>query len=262
MRTTKIEWADRTWNVVTGCTKVSEGCRFCFAERMARRLAGRAGYSEAPNHFDVTLRPDRLDQPLRWKKPSRIFVCSMGDLFHADVSGYFQDRVMGTIGETSWHTYQILTKRPERMLDFVRQTEDQQCDNWRDLFPNVWLGVSVENQQAADERIPLLLQTPAAVRFVSVEPMLAPIDLSHYWLKALDWQTNLDPEMEGPGWIIIGCESGSGRRLMELGWAADLVAQCQAANVPVFVKQLPIDGKVNHYPAEWPEALQVREYPE
>jgi protein gp37 len=222
---------------------------------MAKRLAGRFGYP-ADDPFRVTLHPDRLDQPLRWRKPRRVFVCSMGDLFHEDVHFRFIEMVWRRMVVTDRHTYQILTKRPRRLFDFY--------DYWRKgpdfdfEQPNLWLGVSAENQATANKRIPILLNTPAAVRFVSVEPMLESVDLTA-WM-------NPDPELyyaTGPelNWVIIGCESGPGRRPMELEWAVDLVNQCQEAGVPAFVKQLPIDGKVSHDPSEWPKELRVREYP-
>lgn len=263
MGKTKIAWTDYSWNPVTGCSTVSTGCINCYAEKMARRLAGRAGYPETPNHFDVTLRPDRIDQPVRWQKSGRVFVCSMGDLFHEDVPFDFIERAFTTMAACNGlHTFQVLTKRPERMREFYASRQYLASEQFAENpYSNVWLGVSVENQQTADERIPILLQVPAAVRFVSVEPMLGPVDLSYYWLKALDWRTNPDPELEGPGWVIVGCESGPGRRPMELWWAAHLVAQCHTAQVPVFVKQVEVDGKVSRDPAEWPIALQKQEYP-
>lgn len=248
-------WWDQSWNPVSGCDPVSEGCKNCWAERMARRLAGRCGYPEAPDHFNVTLHPDRLDQPLRWKKSRRVFVSSMGDLFHKDVPFHFIEQIFYMMAKANQHTYQLLTKRPQRMLEVVRQIEDTQHDRFDDLFPNVWLGVTAENQERADERIPILLQTPAAVRFVSVEPMLGPVDM---------WDGNSEawPLAEsGLDWIIIGCESGPNRRPIKLEWAVDVIRKCKPAGVPVFVKQLDINGKVSKNPTEWPEELRVREYP-
>ncbi len=210
MNKTKIEWTDATWNPVTGCTPVSEGCANCYAKRMATRLAGRCGYPK-DEPFAVTLHPDRLDQPLHWKKPRMIFVCSMGDLFHEDVPSClldipfdFVNQVFAIAAMCPQHTFQILTKRPERMLEYLttwpnpREVEDRRdaveirmnsehelshqrywvIDTWP--LPNIWLGVTCENQAAADERIPLLLQCPAAVRFVSIEPMLEAVDVSPY----------------------------------------------------------------------------------
>ena len=259
-------WWDKSWSPVTGCNPISEGCRNCWAERMARRLAGRCGYPDAPHHFDVTLHPDRLDQPLRWKKPRRVFVCSMGDLFHKKVPNEFIGRVWAHFLLSQRHTFQVLTKRPRRMLEAVVDIATKYP-----VADNVWLGTSVENQEQADKRIPDLLQTPAAVRFVSVEPMLGPVR----WLttdndaarsrvigagKPHEWRPT-GAISKGIDWIVIGCESGPNRRPMELEWAIDLVRQCDAANVAVFVKQLPINGRVSHDPNEWPAELQRREYP-
>lgn len=277
----KIEWTEETWNPVTGCTKISPGCANCYAEKMARRLAGRYGYPEAPHHFDVTLHPDRLDQPLRWRKPRRVFVCSMGDLFHDDVPWSFRDRVFETMMNSSQHTYQVLTKRPEAACDYLTEIDGPNIDlrvtRW---WPNVWLGVTAENQETADERIPVLLQTPAAVRFVSVEPMLGPVDLEMYFPEydhrptysfyPDSFRGNGKSILVKPGidWAIIGCESGPNRRPIPYKWALDLVHQCQFHDVPVFVKQLPLlpehaaaGAPVSKNPDEWPEELRVREYP-
>jgi len=225
---TEIEWTDETWNPITGCTKTSPGCKNCYAERMARRLAGRYGYPEAPHHFDVALRPDRLEQPLGWRRPRMIFVCSMSDLFHEGVPWEFILWVYKTIKRTPQHTYQILTKRPKRMLSL-------QPHIWGEL-PNVWLGVSVENPDCL-WRVEELLKIPAAVRFVSLEPLLGAVDLWPY----------LDPQYFEPiyysksnptlSWVICGGESGPGARPMDLQWAMDVHEQCRAAGVPFFGKQ-------------------------
>jgi len=267
MANTKIEWTERVYNPTTGCTQISKGCARCYALRMAKRLAGRVGYPEAPNQFRLTLHPDRLFLPLKWKKPSRIFVDSMSDLFHKDVPFDFIDQVF-VVMKMAWrHTFQLLTKRPERMFEYLNRytvggwhTREIVLHNAvRDfganstsentVWPlrNVWLGVSAEDQKAADGRLPWLLKTPAAVHFVSVEPMLGPVNLG--------WDINrLD-------WIIIGAESGPGARAFELQWAFDLVRQCRDSEVPVFVKQLRIDGKLTHDMNDFPEGLRVREYP-
>jgi protein gp37 len=204
---TKIEWATHVWNPVTGCTPVSEGCRNCYARRISKRLVGRFGYP-VDEPFRVTLHEDRLKEPLTWKGSRRVFVCSMGDLFHDDVPDEFIARVWWVMGQCAGyldpsryrgHTFLVLTKRPERMREWLKGWSDQGTrkhwiesfgevydwmsgpKHWPDVFYNVWLGVTAENQKRADERIPVLLQVPAAKRFVSVEPMLGPVDLSK-WL--------------------------------------------------------------------------------
>lgn len=222
---TKIEWVQNpdgtkgeTWNVVTGCDPVSEGCAHCYARRMARRLAGRYGYPEAPHHFDVTLRPERLEQPLRWKKPRMIFVCSMGDLFHEDVPLAFVRDVWIVFARTRHHVYQVLTKRPGRMLEFVRQA----ADFYGEALPNVHLGVSIENQAAADERREYLRQCPAAVKFVSYEPALSPVDWTGW---------------EFVSQIISGGESGPGARPAYPDWHKATRDFCQANEIAYFFKQ-------------------------
>lgn len=270
---TKIEWATDTWNPITGCTKISEACQNCYAERMSKRLAGRCGYPEG-EPFRVTLHPDKLDQPMKWKKPRMIFVCSMGDLFHEDVPFEFIASVFGVMANSSQNTYMVLTKRPQRMKEFfdwlslsaaIYYARDHRTVPYDDdrinvfimkiaseyginldfmrkwpLF-NVWLGVTAENQEQADKRIPILLQIPAAVRFVSVEPMLGPVDidgylgfngprrmgdgLTYYWVA---------PKLD---WVICGGETGPGARPMHPDWVRSLRDQCQAARVPFFFKQ-------------------------
>ena len=244
----KIEWTDETWNPVTGCTKISPGCANCYAERMAKRLSANPGVYANFRYqdFQVATWEDRLSQPLRWKKPRMVFVCSMGDLFHTDVPWSFISRVFSVIAQTP-HTYQVLTKRPRIMHDW------QAWSGW--LEPRVWLGTSAERQTELILREPVLMQTPAAVRFLSLEPMLGPMQIG------TGWRWSSGAEVGNVDWIIIGCESGPNRRPMKLEWALDMVRQCQAAGVPVFVKQLDIGGKVSKNPDEWPEELRVREYP-
>lgn len=254
---TKIEWADEVWNPVTGCDKVSPGCTNCYAKAMCRRFWKQWDREPPPNHFKVKLHSDRLEQPLHWRKPRRVFVCSMGDLFHEDVPSVFVGQVWMTMAGAPQHTFQVLTKRPERMIKFVHGLH--KWAHAEQALPNVWLGVTAENQQCADERIPRLLQTPAAVRFVSVEPMLGPIKL---WRGLEQPQGDYLMLIDACDWVIIGCESGPKRRPMKLEWALDLVRQCQEAEVAVFVKQVDIDGKVSKDPSEWPGELRVREYPE
>jgi len=274
---TKIEWSEYSWNPVSGCTPISEGCQNCYAKRMANRLRGRCGYP-ADDPFRVTLRPERLGEPLRWKEPRRVFVCSMGDLFHEDVPFEFIASVFGVMANSSQNTYMVLTKRPQRMKEFfdwlslsaasyyARDHRTVPYDDDRinvfimkiaseyginldfmrkwPLF-NVWLGVTAENQARADERIPILLQIPAAVRFVSVEPMLGPVDLTRI---VYDRQTVIDairglhgwplPHAEGPklNWVICGGETGPGARPMRLNWVRSLRDQCQTAGISFFFK--------------------------
>lgn len=267
--TNPIGWCDVTWNPITGCDSVSPGCDHCWARRMARRLAGRHGYPEAPNHFDVTLHPDTLEQPLKWKKPRRVFVCSMSDLFHPGVDHDFRLRIFETIAATPQHTYMILTKRPES----CKWGLPRLFYLWKPLS-NVWLGVTAENQEQADKRIPLLLQTPAAVRFVSVEPCLSAVDIRAYlWAVGAStvgpWrfpsgrvvhtggmggQTVSSSPANELHWCICGAETGPGARPMELVWARDLRDQCKAAGVPFFMKAVT-GGMI-------PDDLMIREFPE
>lgn len=227
---TKIEWAEKVWNPVTGCTPVSEGCRNCYAKRMATRLKGRCGYP-ADDPFRVTFHVNRLSEWERWKKPCRIFVCSMGDLFHEDVPFGYIDAVMCRIAWAKWHTFLVLTKRPERMREFFSR---HIYENGGDPLPNLWLGVSVEDQATADERIPFLLRTPTAVRFVSYEPALGPVDFGNYmckiWRKGLTLGSYID-------WLIMGGESGPGARPMNPVWVRDTRDQCASAGVAYFFKQ-------------------------
>jgi protein gp37 len=212
----KIEWTEKTWNPITGCTKISEGCKHCYAERMSKRLAGRCGYDK-DEPFKVTYHPDKLDEPLRWRKPSKIFVCSMGDLFHEGVDDGFLCRIFDVMAVAEHHTFLILTKRPNRMREFFAR-----CVHGN--FQNIWLGVTAENQQRADERIPILLQIPAAKRFVSVEPMLGPIEL-----RLVGGPGDLD-------WVICGGETGPGARPMHPDWVRSLRDQCVRAGTPFFFK--------------------------
>ena len=269
------------WNPVTGCSAVSDGCKNCYAATMTGRLAGMkhskakyAGLLNSSGHFNGTVRchEDVLDKPLNRRKPTTYFVNSMSDLFHAGVPFEFIDKVFAVMmALCPQHTFQILTKRPERMAEYLywhgQFTEDG------GPLPNVWLGTSVENQQAADERIPHLLKCPAAVRFLSIEPLLGAIDFL-YGPQAWGLLTDID-------WAIIGGESGSGARPCNVAWIRSLIDQCKAAGVPAFVKQL---GKVPYWAehrgvaktihelrlkhpkggdmSEWPEDLRVREMPE
>jgi protein gp37 len=225
---TGIEWTDATWNPVTGCTKVSQGCKHCYAERIfARPYPGRA-------FTDVRCHEDRLDVPLRWKRPRRIFVNSMSDLFHEDVPDAFLARVWDVMVRCPQHSFQVLTKRPERMARALGPSGIgfYACDGPVPRpQPNIWLGVSVEDQATADERVPLLLRTPAAVRFLSCEPLLGPIDLTG--LKA----TPGNGFVNRLHWVIVGGESGPKARPMHPQWARTIRDQCVKAGIPFLFKQ-------------------------
>ncbi len=296
MTISKIEWTDRTWNPVTGCARVSPGCDHCYAIGQAHRF--HRGTSPLPlterrdDRVDwtgrVELHDRRLDAPLRWRKPARVFVNSMSDLFHDDVPDEFIARVFAVMAATPQHTYQILTKRHGRMRSFLQ--DRCRCPSghgngvhlkskieWASTphnpdyvsglepgiyhrmtwpLPNVWLGVSVEDQKRADLRIPALLDTPAAVRFLSCEPLLGPVDLlgqpdhgcdevgpaiTHDGFEIrTDYGTGIEHDCDhqvGIDWVIVGGESGSGARPMHPGWARQLRDQCTAAGVPFFFKQ-------------------------
>jgi protein gp37 len=206
-----IEWTEATWNPVTGCTKVSPGCTHCYAERMALRLQA-MGQRNYRNGFELTLQPDMLPLPLGWRKPRTIFVNSMSDLFHEDVPFEFIERVFDVMRRARQHIFQVLTKRSERLAELDPRLA------WP---PNVWMGVSVESD-AYRARIDDLRRTRAALRFLSLEPLLGP-------LPELD--------LRGIDWVIAGGESGPGARPMEAAWALDLRDQCRAAAVPFFFKQ-------------------------
>ncbi|MGB3988833.1 MAG: phage Gp37/Gp68 family protein [Minisyncoccales bacterium] len=229
--TTKIEWCQETWNPITGCTPISEGCQNCYAKRMACRLKGRYGYPD-DDPFRVTFHPERLSQPcLKWKKSRKIFVCSMGDLFHPDVKDEWISSIWTEMGEhyglngevqamdsRPGHTYIILTKRPQRAFDFL---QSRYPAGWEKQ--NVWLGVTAENQKRYDERWEVLKQIPASVRFVSFEPLLGQVDLR-------PWGPN-------PDWVITGAETGAGKRHAKPEWFESLRDQCIAANIPFFFKK-------------------------
>ncbi len=239
----KIEWTDVTWNPITGCSKVSEGCVNCYAERMAKRLGGRFGYPK-DNPFSVTFHKDRL-QEIDKVTNKDIFVCSMGDLFHEDVKNEWLVDVfaeMLTCAFFEKHRFFILTKRPERMAAFfesIRIGNEKRIKPMLPLpFPYIALGVSVENQEQADKRIPILLQIPAHQRFVSIEPMLCHIDISRYLVceSCIDpvacWCA--DPRIN---WVICGGETGPKARPMHPEWVRSLLDQCTEAEVPFFFKQ-------------------------
>ena len=211
MRTTKIEWTERTWNPVTGCTKQSEGCAHCYAEVMSRRLRA-MGNPKYLNGFKSTIHHEALKEPFNWKKPSTIFVCSMSDLFYKDVPFEFIDKVFRVIEETPQHNYQILTKRAERMAEYFET---------RNIPHNAWIGVTVENKETK-YRIDHIRHLDATVKFLSCEPLLG--DLG---------ELNLD----GINWIIVGGESGSQARPMKEEWVLNIKRQADANNIPFFFKQ-------------------------
>ncbi|OZC62126.1 hypothetical protein CH267_00870 [Rhodococcus sp. 06-621-2] len=255
---TAIEWTDATWNPVTGCTKVSPGCDHCYAENLAERFRGTPGhYFE--NGFDVQLRPDKLVQPLRWSKPRRVFVDSMSDLFHDEIPDNFIAEVFAVMALASQHTFQVLTKRAGRMRALLNRNEfltrvcevghgiaDRQKLDGRIFdrgpwpLPNVWLGVSTENQKWADIRIPQLLDTPAAVRFISAEPLLGEVMLPLAWLHRAGHTGRVD-------WVIAGGESGRGARPVHPDWVRTLRDQCVFTGTPFHFKQW---GEWKPYPRD------------
>ena len=264
MSDTKIQWSEKVWNPLRGCTRVSEGCRFCYAERVASRFSGEGlpyeGLTKRGKwNGEVMLAEHLLDEPRKWKKGKLIFVNSMSDLFHEKVPFEYIERVFDVMRETPQHTYQILTKRAYRL--FKRSA----AIDWPD---NVWMGVSVEDDKVVD-RIAKLQRTQARVKFLSLEPLIGPLDrvtnrgrfteegmFNHDFLKGIDW-------------AIIGGESGDKARIMETSWAEDLVDVCRDAGVPVFVKQMGTAWSRRHGDKGFkgdnfngfPEKLQVREYP-
>jgi protein gp37 len=339
MADTKIEWTNKTWNPIAGCNDKSEGCRNCYARGMARRLElmGSEKYKGLTvlqgSHMvwtgKISFDEGALLQPLSWKKPRMIFVNSMSDLFHENVTDEMRDRIFAVMALCPRHTFQVLTKRPERMLEYVSGAYVDRVEEltvWEQFgdcaqhiskvakwvppeydhtdsghrmmnagywdwhpkwpLPNVWLGVSVENQAAADERIPMLLQTPAAVRFLSCEPLLGPVDLTCIpcehnessiagavgtynavagsWWPALgdaneEYKRRLE-ELPRLDWVICGGESGPGARPMEQAWAESLRDQCAAAGVAYFMKQMGSvfgPNKGHDVPAE----LDIKQFP-
>lgn len=329
----KIEWTDATWNPVRGCDPVSPGCANCYAAEVAARFSGPGQPYEGlatrhpgqPAKWTGMIRmvPEKLAEPLSWRKPRRVFVNSMSDLFHEDVPFEFIDECFVVMALARQHTFQVLTKRAERLRQWalasdrldrlddaiirVLDMRDRALDGYDSLqcfrqphkpheaeqwpIPNVWLGVSVENQAAADERIPLLLQCPAAVRFLSCEPLLGPLQLDsgprggppRFLSTEIDHPNDVKLD-----WVIVGGESGLAARYCDVAWIRSIVEQCQAASVPCFVKQLgsnPLatasittpnlsggDGRnriewatkdrKGGDPAEWPADLRVRQWPQ
>jgi protein gp37 len=207
----RIEWTESTWNPITGCTKISPGCKNCYAERMAKRLKA-MGMEKYRNGFSVTIHPDELERPTEWEKPQMIFVNSMSDLFHEKVPLSFVHQVFDTMRKASWHTFQVLTKRSEKLLEL------NDSINWPE---NVWMGVSVENDDYV-YRIDHLRQTNAVVKFLSQEPLLGPI-------------TNM--ELTNIDWVIVGGESGPNARPIKKEWVVSIHEQCISTHTPFFFKQ-------------------------
>lgn len=274
---TKIEWTDETWNPVSGCTKVSEGCDHCYIERTPPfRMSGRKFLPlvgpEVGKSTGVQLHADRLERPLSWRKPRRVFVNSLSDLFHSDVPDGYIARVFATMALAPQHTFQVLTKRPGRMRSLLsRRSFRDNLAHWGQPWPlpNVWLGTSVENQKWADIRIPLLNETPAAVRFLSCEPLLGPIKLTrlHGHCPTHDFVGGFCsgpcPDLIYPDWVIVGGESGPKARPMHPDWARSLRDQCTQSGITFHFKQwgewtpedqspedAVIPGRVRYH--EWP----------
>lgn len=212
---TAIEWTNATWNPVTGCTKISRGCDNCYAERLAERFRGVVGHPFRPG-FDLTLRPERLDQPKRWRQPRMIFVNSMSDLFHKEIPSSYVDSVFDAMEQADWHSFQVLTKRSSRMRSYVNGRYAT-----RVVPQHIWLGVSVEDG-ASLSRVAHLQSTTAAIRFLSLEPLIGP-------MGALS--------LNNIHWVIVGGESGPRARPMNIEWVRAIRDQCRSAKVPFFFKQ-------------------------
>lgn len=250
MGKTNIEWTDRVWNPIVGCSEKSPGCKNCYACRLAgTRLKHTERYKgltrPGPNGplwtGETRFIEKELLQPIRWRKASKVFVCDMGDLCHESVTISDMARVWAQMSLARKQTFQVLTKRPKRLRD-----EFLKSGIWASVpLPNVWLGVSIESPDYYD-RIRILQQIPAAVRFLSLEPMLAPMP---------------DIPLNGISWVIVGGESGPKRRPVNIDWMRDIRDQCTSAGVPLFVKQLSINGKISRDMNEWPIDMRIREFP-
>lgn len=329
MGKTSIEWTQYSWNFLRGCSRVSEGCRNCYAETIAGRFSGEGfpyhglatmNGGKARWTGEISFHEDILLAPLKRKKPTTYFVNSMSDLFYEKVTDEMLDKAFAVMALCPQHTFQILTKRPERMRAFLTPNEFQDVNfdlanvramrevwpllskmknglaHWHRLvdaehfvqmdkdvyfmkkwpLPNCWLGVSVEDQKTADERIPLLLDTPAAVRWISAEPLLGPINFAYK--TSAGWYRNPlenNEQLGNVNWIVVGGESGPNSRPCDISNIRSIVEQCKAASTPVFVKQLgakPFNGVIGFGPlikdrkggdmSEWPEHLRLREMPE
>lgn len=295
----QIEWCDATWNPVRGCTKISPGCANCYAERFAERFRGVPGHAYEQG-FDLRLVPALLDQPLRWQRPRRIFVNSMSDLFQDGVPIEYIDHVWTVMLLAPHHRFYVLTKRPERMRRYLNDAGlyerilhlAQAYRVARPALGNVgisnpmthpakwiWVGVSVENQHWKSRVIPHLVSTPAAVRFVSVEPLLENLgDISDWFPREREISQTQSVYIQGVHWVIVGGESGPGARDCAVPWIRSIKAQCVAAQIPVFVKQLgrhprtgtaPNGGVYLHLQdrkggnvLEWPPDLNLRQFPQ
>jgi len=284
---TTIEWTDATWNPIRGCSIVSEGCRNCYAMRQAHRQSSGAyqGLTRLGAHGptwtgDVRLVPEVIDHPLRVRKPHMIFVNSMSDLFHPGVQDEWIDHIFAVMRQAKHHQFQVLTKRPERMLAYLTTATHQgkaaesrvraiappntprhwyHSTNWRWPLPNVWLGVSAEDQPTADQRIPLLLQTPAAVRWVSAEPLLGALDLERYlWPNVCTAKTHQAGVCRESriDWLVVGGESGAGARPMHPEWVRTLRDQATRAGVPFFFKQWGAWARTKDLTAEQRDAAK------
>lgn len=229
MTKTKIEWADRVWNTITGCSKVSAGCDNCYAEKLTERLQSMCALKYKQG-FNVVVCHDRLlNQPNNWKKPTTVFVNSMSDTFHEKVPFEFIDSMFNVMVNNPQHRFLLLTKRPDRALEYIDRHSPKGMPRHA---PNIWIGVTAEDQTAADIRIPTLLKMPAAVRFVSVEPMIGPVNIEAYKLDL----------------VICGCESGPKARPAKIDWIRSLRDQCVESGTPLFLKQMVVNGKITKMP--------------
>lgn len=245
----KITWTETTWNPVTGCSPVSPGCDNCYAASITHRFAKGQTRKTSDGRIEfngtIKLHHDRVEQPLSWRKPRLVFVCSMSDLFHHSVPDEFLWRVFDVMRQADKHTFQLLTKRPERAVPFV--------DEYLSAFPlesleNIWLGVTAEDQKRYEKRVPLLAECSLSNKWVSVEPMIGPV---HHTVPLIDA-------------MVIGCESLGSRlgRHMDLSWTRLLVHHCGSLGTLVHVKQIGVDGRVSKNMSEWPEDLRIRQWPE
>lgn len=270
---TSIEWADATWNPTTGCSKVSPGCAHCYAETFAERWRGIPGHPYEQG-FDLRLWPQRLDVPLRWRKPRRIFVNSMSDLFHPDVPAAFIDQVLDTMWRAEQHVFMVLTKRPEIAADYCSRYAGI-AGHLCELPPNLWLGTSIENRRVVG-RADHLRRVPAAVRFISAEPLLGPLVFdahSTFDRRVREWSDGhptLPPlSLDGIDWLIVGGESGGHSRPLRVEWVDALAQAAGEQGVALFVKQLGARWARAHRssdskggePTDWPAHLRVRDSP-